>query len=462
MAKGKKKLAPPHVLAILLVLIVVISILSFFAPTGQYDYVTDAMGNSVLDAESYPSVPRNPVTLPYIINLIPRGFASNITTIVFVLFCLGSFSVVGKTKAVDALVNTILKKLHGKDNVVIILLSTLFTACGAFFGWSVESGVFVPMGVLIAKRMGYDKYLGTAMVIMPTLVGWGTGLLYSGSTLLLQEMLGIAPLSGMGYRAVSLVVLYVLCTTLLCLEGGRQRKKHAVEVAEGTAVDEEFDDSDLVFTTRRKLIVIWFVLAIIFMVYATTVWGWGLSYVGGIYFMMGLGTALIDGQSINQMCQSIADGVTEYTFIALVLAFAQSVILLLQETFLMDPFVHLLASLLQSVPLPLVGVIAFLVVALMTFFMGGFQTKAVILAPILGSLSQLLGFNPQVIVLAMVFGDGIAKWFWPASSNCVIVVAAGKLEYVDWAKGILKKYLVYLAIAMAILIAIMQSFNISW
>ena len=75
MAKGKKKLAPPHVLAILLVLIVVISILSFFAPTGQYDYVTDAMGNSVLDAESYHSVPRNPVTLPYIINLIPRGFA---------------------------------------------------------------------------------------------------------------------------------------------------------------------------------------------------------------------------------------------------------------------------------------------------------------------------------------------------------------------------------------------------
>ena len=458
--KQKKTFQQPHVFTILVILILVIAVLSFFAPTGEYGtYVNDA-GESVIDVNSFHAVDRSPVDLEYMITLIPRGFIANITLIAYVLFCLGSFKIVGKTKAVDAMVNSFLKKLHGRDSVIIIILSTLFTACGSAFGWSIEAAAFIPMGIMIAGRMGYDKYMGTAMIMMPTMIGWGTGLIYSGSTLVVQDMIGVPPLSGLGYRAVCLVVLYLICTVLLCLEGKRQRK--ANKDANVTAATQTTDDADLEFTTRRKLIVAWFVFAIAFMVITTTVMGWSLTHVAGIYLFMGIGTAILDGQGVNQICRSVTDGVADYTVIALVLALAQSVVLILEDTFLMDPFIHMLATMLQTVPLPLVGVFAFLVVVLLTFFIGGFPGKAVILSPILGSLSVLLGFNPQVIVLALVFGDGIAKWFWPASSNCAIVVAAGNLEYLDWAKFILTRFLVVIGIMMAILIGILQAFNITW
>lgn len=458
--KQKKAFQQPHVFTILAVLILIIAVLSFFAPTGEYGTYVNEAGKSVIDVQSFHAVPRNPITFEYMITLIPRGFIKNITLIVFVLFCLGSFKVVGKTRAVDAMVNQLLTKLHGRDSIIIIVLSTLFTACGSAFGWSIESAAFVPMGVMIAKRMGYDKYMGTAMIMMPTMVGWGTGLIYSGSTLVVQEMIGVPPLSGMGYRAVCLAVLYVLCTTLLCLEGRRQRAKRSTE-ADAAEAGTTGDD-DLEFTPRRKLIVLWFVVCILFMVITTSFMGWGLTHIAGIYLVMGIGTAIIDGQGVNQICRSITDGVAEYTVIALVLALAQSVVLILEETFLMDPFIHMLATMLQNVPLPLVGVFAFIVVILMTFFIGGFPGKAVILSPILGSLSVLLGFNPQVIVLALVFGDGIAKWFWPASSNCAIVVAAGELEYLNWAKFILKRFLIIMAVVMAVLIGVLQAANITW
>lgn len=461
--KTKKTFQQPHVFMILCILIAVIAVLSFIAPTGQYDtYITES-GSSQIDVNSYHEVDRNPVTFEYMLTLIPRGFISNITLIVFVLFCLGMFNIVGQTKAVDAMVSQLLVKLHGRDNFIIIIISLLFTACGAAFGWTIESSAFVPMGVLIAKRMGYDKYFGTALIMMPTLVGWGSGLIYSGSTLVVQGMIGVQPMSGLGYRFVSLIVMFILVTVLLCIEAKRQRSKRAAAVEKGEVenLDQE-DEEDLEFTTRRKLIVAWFLLTIIFMVVTTTVLGWGLTHIAGIYLLMGIGTAIIDGQKMTQICNSITKGVAEYTVIALVLALSMSVVLILQDTYLMDPFIHMLASMLQNVPLPLVGVFAFLVVALMTFFIGGFPSKAVILAPILGSLSTLLGFNPQVIVLAMVFGDSIAKWFWPASSNCAIIVAAGKLEYLTWAKFVLTRFLVFLAVTMAVLIALLQAFNISW
>lgn len=110
--KQKRAFKQPHVFTILCILIAVIALLSFVAPTGVYDtYITES-GASQIDVNSYHAVERNPVTFEYMLTLVPRGFISNITLIVFVLFCLGMFNIVGQTKAVDAMVSQLLVKLH--------------------------------------------------------------------------------------------------------------------------------------------------------------------------------------------------------------------------------------------------------------------------------------------------------------------------------------------------------------
>ena len=98
--KTKKKMAFPHTLIIILIMIVFAAILTYLIQAGQYDRI-EVAGRKVVDPASYHTVPSNRATPFDIFVAIPAGMqavASISNMVLIILACAEAF-----TKSVDSL-----------------------------------------------------------------------------------------------------------------------------------------------------------------------------------------------------------------------------------------------------------------------------------------------------------------------------------------------------------------------
>ena len=111
------------------------------------------------------------------------GFSQQAGIIAFVLVIGGAFWVVNSTKAVDEGIMKFIAKVQalerfklirrlGSGNIVITLVMLLFGLFGAVFGMSEETIAFVAVAIPLAKRLGYDEFVGVCMVYVAAHVGF--------------------------------------------------------------------------------------------------------------------------------------------------------------------------------------------------------------------------------------------------------------------------------------------------
>lgn len=105
------------------------------------------------------------------------GFENAIDVCIFIMILGGFLAIVAKTKALENGVKFLVKKLHGKEYLLIVLLMLIFSVMGTTYGFLEESVGFY---VLVAATMfaaGLDPLVGVATILL----GAGSGVL--GSTI---------------------------------------------------------------------------------------------------------------------------------------------------------------------------------------------------------------------------------------------------------------------------------------
>ena len=105
------------------------------------------------------------------------GFQDAIDVCIFVMVLGGFLAVMAKTKALETGIKILVKKMHGKEYILILLLMFIFSVMGTTYGFLEESVGFY---VLIAATMfaaGMDPLVGVATILL----GAGSGVL--GSTI---------------------------------------------------------------------------------------------------------------------------------------------------------------------------------------------------------------------------------------------------------------------------------------
>ena len=65
--------------------------------------------------------------------------------------------------------------LRGKEKLLIPVTMFVFSLGGLSFGMSEETIVFIPMGVALARAVGFDPIVGTAMISTGAAVGFAGG-----------------------------------------------------------------------------------------------------------------------------------------------------------------------------------------------------------------------------------------------------------------------------------------------
>ena len=158
--KRKRKLAMPDTLIIVASVVLLVAILSWIIPSGTYDYqemnINGRIRNVAIDG-TYHTIDKSEVTTTGFLgffSVLYRGCVEAADVIFMILCCCGTFGVVVKTGAFHAGIGTILKKLKGKEILLVPIIMMIFGLGGSVFGMASEFYGFYPLIVGLGVALG--------------------------------------------------------------------------------------------------------------------------------------------------------------------------------------------------------------------------------------------------------------------------------------------------------------------
>ena len=163
MKKEKKKFSGNlNPFLVLMVMVVICTIVSYFVVPGAYDRET-VDGVTRVVADSYHSVERTPVGLFDMMLTIPNGLAATAAMMFAVMIIGGVVEIFNKTGVIAAGINSVLKIKGLNSQVVISVVMIMFFFIGGILGWSEHIIPFVPIVISLALSLGYDSLVGMAI-----------------------------------------------------------------------------------------------------------------------------------------------------------------------------------------------------------------------------------------------------------------------------------------------------------
>ncbi|MGX7091964.1 YfcC family protein [Hutsoniella sourekii] len=438
----KKKRRMPNSLVVLFILLIVVAILTYIIPAGQFARMVLDSGQEVADPQNFKFVERQPTGFFDFWNAIPKGFVKGSAVIAFTLIIAGTVEVIKKTGLIDGMVARLSNRLAGNGIWVIPILMFFFALIAAFIGTPELSLVYLPIIMPLVLSLGFNAMTAVGIVLVSTTcIGFSSGFTNPFTVGISHQITGLPMFSGMGYRVLVFAVFYVISVVYLM----RYAKKHqrdpqeVLAEARSRGIIEEHEGNfvpgqAVAFTSRQKLIALYVVLAFVFMVYQVLVSGWGMTEMAGIFIMIGVLSGALGGMNSSQIIDAFIQGAVSVLSGCILIAVANGVSVLMDQAQILDTIVYYFGNGLQGLPVYLSAIAIFAFITLFNFPVPSGSGKAIVTMPIISPLARLVGLNQQVAVLAYMLGDGLTNILYPTSGFFMATIANAKVEYSDWVK----------------------------
>ncbi|WP_313894594.1 Na+/H+ antiporter NhaC family protein [Psychrobacillus sp.] len=456
----ERKSRIPHTYAIIFLIIILATVASYFVPAGQYDRVEEN-GQTVVVADSYQTIDSNPVGFFEMFQAIPQGMSKGSTIIFYIFLVGGAFGIIRETGTIEAGINKVVRKLERREKLLIPFTMFIFSIAGATTGMAEESIIFVPIGIAIARAIGYDAITGTAMISLGAASGFIGGMMNPFTVGVAQSMAEVKLFSGIGFRfsvyifILSLAIFYVMRYAARVKKDPTQSIVYDLELKDKKQRELKGQDILPDFNIRHALVLLIIAAGLGINMYGVFQWDWYLTELTASFIIIGFAAGIIGGLKINNMFEAFVDGMKLVAFGALIVGFARAILVVMENGFIIDTLINSLASLIGSLPATLNVIGMFFVQVITNFFIPSGSGQAATTMPIMVPLADLLGIERQVAVLAFQYGDGITNSIIPTSAALMGYLAVAGIPYERWVKFVWKLVLGWLAIAtIALVIAV--------
>jgi len=438
----------PHTYALLLFIIVVASLLTYLIPAGEYAREKKD-GQTLVISGSYQEVSQHGVSFFDIFRAIPEGLLSGGEIVFYIFLEGGAFGIVHKTGAFENGVNKAMSTLGSYKVLMIPLTMTIFSILGFSIGLAEETIIFVPIGIIIARTLGYDALTGAAMVILGAASGFIGGMLNPFTVGVAQSVAELPLFSGWGLRSIIYIFILLAAITTVMIYARKVKQDmsksivYELEQAEGQSTA-TMDTPR--FTKRQKVGLLLIVAAIILNVFGIFNYGWSFNEMSANFLLAGLLAGVIGGLGINGTFEAMIEGMKDILFGAMIVGFAKGIIVILEDGQVIDTIVHGMTTLLTDVPSSAVIIAMFILQFFLNFFIPSGSGQALTTMPLMVPISDLLHINRQITVLAFQYGDSISNVLFPTSAILMGALAVGKISYTQWLKFAWKLILVWVII----------------
>jgi uncharacterized ion transporter superfamily protein YfcC len=183
--------------------------------------------------------------------------------------------------------------------------------------------------------------------------------------------------------------------------------------------------------------------------------GWGFDQLSALFFIMGVIVGIVGRLGVTGTAEAYVEGFRAMAFAALLIGFARSIYVVLDEGVIIDTIVRGLFVPLEHLPLALSALGMSVAQAVLHVPVPSVSGQAVLTLPVLIPLSDLLGLSRQVTILAYQFGAGLCDLVTPTNGALMAILAASSVSFGEWFRFVFPRYLMLMALGgLAITLAI--------
>ncbi len=431
----------PHPVVILIGIILIVAIASYIVPAGQYARVEDPnTGRMVVDPNSYTTVERNPVGPFELFQAIPKGMGAAQEIIFFIMIVAGAFNIITSTGAVESGIARVALKFSNNEKFMIPAIVLLFSLGGASFGMAEENIIFVPIGIALARALGYDAMVGMSMVVLGSACGFNAGVINPFTIGVAQGIAELPMFSGLNYRLIIWGVMVVVTSIYIMRYGAKVKADPAKSYIRDVELSESHSSIDLNSVqplTGKQILVLLIVLAGFGgLVYGVLEKGWYILEIGSLFLAMGVISGAAYGFGPNRLVKEFLGGVKDIAGGAIMVGIARAILVVMTDSMIIDTLVYSLSSVISALPTAISTLGMYVVQIIINFFIPSGSGQAAATMPIMVPLSDVLGINRQVAVLCYQFGDGFTNSIIPTSSTLMALLGLSKIPYEKWVKFI--------------------------
>lgn len=322
----------PHTYTLIFTIIIIAGLASYVVPAGEFERVEDEeSGRTLVVDGSYKEIESDPVSFFELFTAIPMGLEKGAQIIFYIFLVSGVFGIIHKTGAIEAGVYKGVRALEGKEKLLIPMSMILFSIGGFTMGMAEEAIIFVPIGIAIARGMGFDAVTGTAMITLGAASGFFGGMLNPFTVGVAQSLADVPLFSGIGFRfAVYILVLgfaiwYVMRYAFKVKRNPELSVIYDIEQKEVNADMKNFAK----LTGKHKLVFLTMAIGIGFNIYGVFNWEWFITELAASFLIMGIIAGLLGGLNTTRIFDSFIDGAKAVTFGALIVGFARAITVVL-------------------------------------------------------------------------------------------------------------------------------------
>ena len=440
-----KRLKMPTAYTILLLIIAVIAVLTFVLPAGQYDR-TEA-GEPI--AGTYHTVPASPQGPGAVVQAPLKGLYQAIEIAAFILTVGGFLGVMGRTGAIDAGIAAIIRKLKGREKLLIPILMLAFALGGTTFGMAEETIAFYPLLLPVMLSAGYDAITAVAVILL----GAGAGVL--GSTVnpfatgIAAGFAGVSLGEGLVLRLIILTVSLAAAIVYVMRYGERVRAhpERSLLRRRGPSGIRRFVTAQVPdaaeMTPRRKAALVLFALTFAVMVYGVIPFadvgvtflptlGWWFPQLSALFWVAAVVVGLVYGLSELDMVDGFVKGAGELLGVSFIIGISRGITVVMDDGGITDTILHWGETALTGAGSVTFVVVSYLIYLVLSFLIPSTSGLATLSMPIMAPLADFSGVSRELIITVFQSASGLVNLITPTSAVVMGALAIGRVPYHQW------------------------------
>ncbi len=497
---SNKKFKMPSAYTILFLIIVVVAILTWIIPAGEYK---DGV---------YNQIDPNPQGIYNILSAPIAGFFDAVDIALFIIVIGGFLGIVLKTGAITAGIATIIAKLKGKEILLIPILMAFFGLGGTTYGMAEETIAFYPILIPVFLVAGYDVVTAVAVILL----GAGIGVLASTvnpfATGVASSVLEVGLGEGIFLRIFMLIVLEGIGIYYVMRYAKKVKADPTKSLVHGNLnvfkLEDDHETKQEKLTKSQSVVLILFALTFIIMILGVIPWqykfeidffsdiynklagfkilglepntveaywdhydankvqsaalgDWWFGQMTVLFFIMSIVIGFVGKMSEREIANNFMEGAKDLISVALIIGLSRGIKVVMAAGGMDATVLHWGQESLKGFSPILFSIMSYIFYIPMSFLIpstsGLANASMPIMGPLAGTVFEAAGqsamLGKSIMITAYQSASGIVNLITPTSGVVMGGLAIAKLPYEKWLKYV-GKLLAILFVATCIFLAV--------
>lgn len=499
--REKMKFHMPSAFTTLIMISIVIAILTWVVPAGEY--ITQDDGTKL-----YQRIDPHPQGLWDIIAAPIAGFFSAKDVSLFILVIGGFIGITMKTGALEAGVQSLLRKLKDRENLLIPILMILFSIGGSTFGMAEETIAFYPLLVPVFLLAGYDVVVAVMVIIL----GAGVGVL--GSTInpfatgVASDAAGVAISDGLGIRLVIYVCVVAAAIVFTMVYAAKVKKDKSKSIvadlydqhythfvgSNSGAEQRELSGRDHFVLGLFGFTFVMMMLAVIPWAYkfdipffeniynwfaqfrifgfdptssdnylgtdtsSASIGDWWFGQLSVWFLLMAVIIGKVHGMKEKDLVQTFLNGAKDLLGVALIVGVSRGIKVVMDAGGMSATLLHASAEALNNLGPAVFINLTYLFYLPMSFLIPSTSGLAGASIPIMGPLGDIIGAGAANVITAYQSASGVINLVTPTSGVVMGGLLLAQVPYERWLKHLLK-FLGVLSLIVMLMLSLAVAFG---